>query len=134
MPQQFLSPGWFEAVRAIREEHVQSHGAAGEFKTNHTVTDVPGIGTVEFHLDLSTDTFYEPGHIDGADLSMTYDYQTARALYLDRSIRLEELRDAASHDRIEFDGDPEIIRYYWTDVVGDPAHLEMFDAIADATE
>ncbi|MFK8023942.1 MAG: hypothetical protein AB8G26_08270 [Ilumatobacter sp.] len=134
MPQQFLSPGWFEAVRAIRDEHAQAHGAAGDFTTNHTVTDVPGSGTVEFHLDLSSNTFYEPGHIAGADLSMTFDYETARAIYLDRSIRLEELRDAATNDRIEFDGDSEIIRYYWTDVVGDPGHLRMFDAIADVTE
>ncbi|MGI9642675.1 MAG: hypothetical protein ACR2N9_07815 [Acidimicrobiia bacterium] len=134
MPVKFLSPAWFDTVRAIRVQHAEVHGAVATYRTNHTVTNVPDQGTVEFHVDLGDDIFYEPGHVDGADLSVTYDYATARAIYLDRSIRLEELRDAAGDDRVTFVGDPVIIRDYWTDVVGHPGHLGMFDDIAEATE
>lgn len=134
MPAKFLSPAWFDAVRSIRARHADVHGAAGSYRTNHTVTNVPEYGTVEFHLDLGDDVFYEPGHVEDADLSVTYDYDTARAIYLDRSIRLEELRDADIDGRVTFVGDPVVMRDYWTEVVGHAGHLGMFDEIAAATE
>ena len=48
-------------------------------------TDVPfGDGTINAHLDTSGgETVMETGHIDGADLTVTLDYATAKAILVD---------------------------------------------------
>lgn len=82
----FLSDAWIAAAREIREEFT-SQVPAGEnaVKLNQVITDVPfGEGTLNAHLDTSGGELeMETGHLDDADVSITLDYETAKAVFLD---------------------------------------------------
>ena len=82
----FLSDEWIAAARVIREEF-RDQVPAGEHavKLNQVITDVPfGDGTLDAHLDTSGGELeMETGHLDDADVSITLDYDTARAVFLD---------------------------------------------------
>ncbi|MGI8686193.1 MAG: SCP2 sterol-binding domain-containing protein [Acidimicrobiales bacterium] len=82
----FLSDGWIAAAREIREEF-KDQVPAGEHavKLNQVITDVPfGDGTLNAHLDTSGGELeMETGHLDEADVAITLDYETARAVFLD---------------------------------------------------
>ncbi len=82
----FLSDEWIAAARAIREEF-KNQVPAGEHsvKLNQVITDVPfGEGTLNAHLDTSGGELeMETGHLDDADVAITLDYETAKAVFLD---------------------------------------------------
>ncbi len=82
----FLSDEWIAAARAIREEF-KDQVPAGEpsVKLNQVITDVPfGEGTLHAHLDTSGGELeMETGHLDDADVAITLDYETAKAVFLD---------------------------------------------------
>ena len=82
----FLSDQWIAEARKIREEY-KGHGAASAhvIKMNQVITDVPfGDGTVDAHMDTSSGEFeLDTGHVDGADLKVTLDYATAKAILVD---------------------------------------------------
>ena len=82
----FLSDEWIEAAREIREEF-KDQVPAGEhaLKLNQVITDVPfGEGTVQAHLDTSGGQLeLDLGHLEDAEVSITLDYDTARAVFLD---------------------------------------------------
>ena len=82
----FLSDEWMDAAKTIREEYAGKTAApAHAVKMNQIVTEVPfGDGTIEAHLDTSGGEMeMEIGHIDGADLTVTLDYATAKAILVD---------------------------------------------------
>ena len=82
----FLSDEWMDAAKAIREEYKgQAQAPAHSVKMNQIVTDVPfGDGTIEAHMDTSSGEMeMDTGHIDGADLTVTLDYATAKAILVD---------------------------------------------------
>ena len=86
MAYKFLSDEWLEAAKKIREEH----GGAGAppahaVKMNQIITDVPfGEGTINAHMDTTGGQLeMDTGHIDGADLTVTLDYETAKAILVD---------------------------------------------------
>jgi hypothetical protein len=83
---QFLSPEWMEAARAIREEFdgrvpTPEHSV----RMNQVITDVPfGTGVIHAHLDTTSGDFeLEEGHLDQPDVTVTTDYATARALFVE---------------------------------------------------
>jgi putative sterol carrier protein len=82
----FLSDKWIAAAREIREEF-KGQVPAGEnaVKLNQVITDVPfGDGTLNAHLDTSGGELeMETGHLDEADVAITLDYETAKAVFLD---------------------------------------------------
>ena len=82
----FLSDEWLAAARRIREE-LKGEVPAGEstVKLNQVITDVPfGEGTINAHLDTSGGELdLETGHLDDADVSITLDYETAKAVFVD---------------------------------------------------
>ena len=82
----FLSDEWMDAAKAIREEYAGKAAApAHAVKMNQIITDVPfGDGTIDAHLDTSGGEMeMDIGHIDGADLTVTLDYATAKAILVD---------------------------------------------------
>ena len=82
----FLSDDWLAGVKAIREEYAGKTAApAHSVKMNQIVTDVPfGDGTINAHLDTSGgEAVMETGHLDDADLTVTLDYATAKAILVD---------------------------------------------------
>jgi hypothetical protein len=86
MPYPFLSDEWVDAARALRKEYAgKAQPIPHSVKMNLVVTAVPfGDGTIEAHLDTSSgEPELETGHLDPADLKVTVDYDTAKAILVD---------------------------------------------------
>ncbi len=87
MSHRFLSDEWMDAARAIRTKY---EGRATEvtqvIRINQVITDVPfGEGTVHSYLDTSSGrVVMELGELDDADATVTTDYLTAKALFVDQ--------------------------------------------------
>jgi hypothetical protein len=82
----FLSDEWVAEARAIRAEYEGTTGdIAHAVRMNLVVTAVPfGDGTIDAHLDTSAGSVeLDMGHIDPADLKVTVDYQTAKAILVE---------------------------------------------------
>jgi putative sterol carrier protein len=87
MSHPFLSDEWMDAARAIREKYAdQTTKVSQSLRINQVVTGVPfGEGTVESYLDTSSgDVVMELGSLDGADVTVTTDYETAKAIFVEQ--------------------------------------------------
>ena len=85
MSHEFLSPAWMEAARGIREKYAaQATKVTTSIRMNQVITDVPfGDGTVKSYLDTSSgDVVMELGELDTPDLTLTTDWETARAIFV----------------------------------------------------
>lgn len=83
----FLSDEWIEAARQIRARYTdQLPAVTASLRINQVITDVPfGEGTVQAFVDTSEGSLaFELGQLDDPDAVMMTDYQTARALFVDR--------------------------------------------------
>jgi SCP-2 sterol transfer family len=83
---EFLSDDWLAEARAIRAEF-EGKGAAIDhsIRMNLVVNEVPfGDGSVNAHVDTSSGSLIlEIGHIDPVDLTVTIDYDIAKALLVE---------------------------------------------------
>ena len=82
----FLSDEWMSEARKIREEYRgKAAPVAHVVKMNQIITDVPfGEGTMNAHMDSSSGELeFEQGHIDNPDVTVTLDYETAKAIFVD---------------------------------------------------
>jgi hypothetical protein len=87
MTHPFLSDEWMAEAKAIRERHAgKTDKVNGSFRINQVVTGVPfGDGTVESYLDTSSGSVVmELGRLDDADATVTTDYETAKAIFVDQ--------------------------------------------------
>ena len=87
MPHAFLSEEWMNEARAIRERYADQIAKVTQpVKINQVVTDVPfGEGTVKSYLDTSSgEVVMELGELDDADATVTTDYVTAKAIFVDQ--------------------------------------------------
>ena len=84
----FLSEEWIGEVRRLGDE-ARAEGAgtniAHQMKMNQVITEVPfGSGTIEAHMDTSSGEMQmEMGHLADPDLTVTLDYGTAKAIFVD---------------------------------------------------
>jgi hypothetical protein len=82
----FLSDEWLDQVRAIRAEF-DGQGASIDhsIRMNLVIGAVPfGEGTVLAHVDTSTgELVLETGHIDAVDLTVSLDYDVAKAILVE---------------------------------------------------
>jgi putative sterol carrier protein len=86
MPYPFLSDEWIDEARRIRAEYRgQAEPTAFPVRMNLVVTELPfGDGTLDAHLDTSAGELeIDKGHLDEADLKVTVDYDTAKAILVD---------------------------------------------------
>lgn len=90
MPQ-FLSAEWMDEAKKIREEFEgQSPPAAHQVRMNMVITETPdGVGTdgtVNAHMDSSDGQMkMDVGHLDDPELTVTVDYETAKAIFVDQN-------------------------------------------------
>jgi len=90
MSHPFLSSSWMEAAKAIREKYAdQATKVTTSIRMNQVITDVPeGVGTdsmIKLYMDTSSgDVVMELGELEGADLTLTTDYDTARKLFVEQ--------------------------------------------------
>ena len=84
----FLSDEWMTEAKKIREEYRgKSTVAAPAMKMNQIITEVPfGDGTINAHMDSSSGEMeMDTGHIDDAEVTITIDYATAKAIFVDNN-------------------------------------------------
>jgi putative sterol carrier protein len=82
----FLSDEWVSEARKIHEEHDPHQAAvAHQVKMNLVITEVPfGEGAIDAHVDSTGGSLkLELGHVEPADLKVSLDYLTAKALLID---------------------------------------------------
>ena len=85
----FLSDEWVAAARQIREEFdTLEEGVPDNVRMNQVITEVPfGTGTINSHIDTSSGSLeMDLGHLDEADVTVTLDYDTAKAVFVDGTV------------------------------------------------
>ena len=85
----FLSDEWMEAAKKLREEYGGGGGAGGHaVKMNQIITDVPfGDSTVNAHMDTTSGSVQmDTGHLENPDVTVTIDYETAKAIFVEESL------------------------------------------------
>jgi putative sterol carrier protein len=90
----FLSDEWIAEARTIRAEMAAAQPDAGAappaaaVRMNQVITDVPfGDGKLDAHLDTSSGTLeMEIGHLEHPDVTVTLDYATAKAIFVDGTL------------------------------------------------
>ena len=101
----FLSPDWMNAARTLRETLPRPDTAPPvAVRMNLVVTDTPFDADVQGHVDTTDgEVIIEDGHLDGPDLTVTVDYETARAIFIyqDAAAAMQ----AFMGGRIKVDGD-----------------------------
>jgi hypothetical protein len=77
-----------EEAKKIRDEYKgKTQPVAHKVKMNQIITDVPfGSGTLDAHMDTSSGELeMETGHVEGADVKVTLDYNTAKAIFVEQN-------------------------------------------------
>lgn len=131
---QFLTEEWIEAAKKIRDEQVASNTTpVPEMRMNMVVTDVPfGDGTVNAHGDTSGGNMeMDLGHMENAELTVTLDYETAKALLVEQDPQAG--MQAFMAGKIKVDGD--IMKLMaMQNQMADPKAVEVAAAIQGITE
>lgn len=83
----FLSEEWIEAARAVRRQYEgRAPAVPHAVRMNLVVTELPfdGTETLDAHLDTTTGKIdIDQGHLVEADLTVTVDYATAKAILVE---------------------------------------------------
>jgi hypothetical protein len=130
----FLSPEWTEAARELRAEYADTVPPAPvTMRMNLVVNDVPfGDGPLDAHLDTTNGDFVlEHGHLEGADLKITIDYATAKAILIEGNPQAGMQAFMAGRIRVEGDMSKLLA------LQGAPAdrvHVEIAQRMRDITE
>lgn len=134
----FLSDEWVEEARRIRAEYAGRVPVPPvAIRMNQVVKGVPfGAGILEAHLDTSSGELdLEAGHLESPDLTITVDYETARAILVDGDA--QAVMGAFMAGRIKVDGDiTKLLALQSSGVIGavDPASVELARRIHAITE
>jgi len=86
VPHKFLSDEWMDEAKKIREEFAgKGTPPAHAVRMNQIITDVPfGDGTINAYMDTSGGQLdMELGHLENPDLTVTIDYETAKAIFVE---------------------------------------------------
>ncbi len=85
MPFQFLTEEWVAEARRIRAEYPNLRAPAEHsLRMNLVVTEVPGGDSLDAHIDTSAgEPDIERGHLADPDVTVTLDYETAKALLVE---------------------------------------------------
>jgi putative sterol carrier protein len=82
----FLSEEWMAEAKKIRDEYAgKSAPMTQTMKMNQIITEVPfGDGTINAHMDsTSGEMEMDLGHLDNPEVTITIDYATAKAIFVD---------------------------------------------------
>lgn len=101
----FLSEEWIIEARKIRAEHGSGPEIPAAVRMNQVITEVPfAEDDVTAHLDTSSGYLaMELGHLDDADVTVTLEYETAKAIFVDGTP--QAAMQAFMAGRIRVDGD-----------------------------
>lgn len=106
MPHPFLSDEWIAQAHAIRAEFEDKGPSIDHpVRMNLVVTEIPfGSGTLDAHMDTTAGELeIDKGHVDDADVKVTLDYATAKAILIDRNPQAGMQSFMAGKIRVEGD-------------------------------
>lgn len=121
----FLSDEWTEQARKLRLEFGgRTSAPTTSVRMNLVVTEVPfDEGTRQAHLDTSTgELVLEIGHLEDPDVTLTLDYETAKALIVEQN--QQAAMQAFMAGKIRVEGDLSKLLAMQAGPV-DPAHAEI---------
>jgi len=83
----FLSDEWMLEAKKIREESGGGVAVPHKIKMNLNITEVPfGDNPFEAHMDTSSGEMeMDTGHVADPELTVTVDYDTAKAIFVDNN-------------------------------------------------
>lgn len=131
----FLSPEWIDEARRIHEEYRgRTAPVPAEIRVNMIVTDVPfGSGSLDAHVDTAPGELeIDTGHLDTADMTLTLDYDTARAILVEQNPQAG--MQAFMGGRIKVQGDMTKLMILQGQLgAADPVALEVAGKVRDIT-
>lgn len=129
----FLSDGWIDAARELRNEFAdQIPDPPVAVKLNVIVTEIPHReGNLDGHIDSSNgELIIEQGHIDEPELTITVDYDTAKAAFVTRD--QQAVMQAFLGGKIFVEGDASRLLMLQAGEPNDLA-MEMYQRLSDMT-
>jgi putative sterol carrier protein len=130
----FLSDEWMEEAKKIREEYRGKTAApAHSVRMNQIITSVPfGEGTINAYMDTSGGEMdMELGHLENPDVTVTVDYDTAKAIFVDANAQAG--MQAFMAGKIKVQGDmTKLMAMQQTSP--DPAAIELQNKIKEITD
>ena len=130
----FLSEEWIAEAKAIRERHAGETAApAHQMRMNQIITEVPfGDGPIHSHMDTTEgEVKMDLGHLDSPDLTVTLDYETAKAILVDGNPQAG--MQAFMAGKVKVEGDMTKLMAMQSGAV-DPAALKAAEEIQAITE
>ena len=129
----FLSDEWIDEARKLQAEHGGRTTEDGlSVRMNLVVTDVPfGDGVRNAHLDTTSgEVVVELEHVDEPDVTVTLDYETAKAILVEHDQQAG--MQAFMAGRIRIDGDMAKLLALQAPP-GDTRHIEIAERIRSIT-
>ena len=136
MPYPFLSDEWFDEARKIRAEYDgKVPPIAHSVRMNLVVTAVPfGDADVNAHVDTSSgDLVLDTGHLESPDLTVTAEYDTAKAILIEGNPQAGMQAFMAGKVRVEGDM-AKLMALQAQPAASDPNAAEMATRLRDITE
>lgn len=131
----FLTDEWFVAARKIRDELAPSVAApTQEVRMNLVITDAPFSDGAEIktHVDTSEGQMkMDTGHLDNADVTITVDYDTAKAIFVDQDTAVG--MQAFMAGKVKVQGDMTKLMSLQQPGTPDPAAVEIGERIKTIT-
>jgi putative sterol carrier protein len=129
---QFLSDEWVAEARRIRHELGAGGSVPHQVRMNLVISEVPfGDGLVDAHLDTSDGQVeIDLGHLDPADLTVTVDYATAKAILIEGNPQAG--MQAFMAGKIKVDGDLTKLMALQT-ATPDPTAATLAERLRDIT-
>jgi putative sterol carrier protein len=132
----FLTNEWIEAARALREGADVPAAVPHTVKMNLIIVETPEHddfpeGAFNGHMDTSDGEMkMDKGHLEGADLTVTVDYDTARAIFVEQNPQAG--MQAFMSGKIKVEGDITKLMAMQS-VSPDPAAVELAGKLKDIT-
>lgn len=129
----FLSAEWVDAAKKLREDFDgETPAPAHTIKMNLVITEVPFQDTdVEAHMDTTGgDLQMDLGHIEAPELTVTVDWGTAKAIFVDQNPQAG--MQAFMAGKVKVQGDMTKLMAMQT-AAPDPSAQKMADALKDIT-
>ena len=134
MPYKFLSDEWMDEAKKVREEFAgKGTPPAHAVRMNQIITDVPfGEGTLEAHMDSSSGEMeFDRGHVENPDVTVTLDYETAKAIFVEGNPQAGMQAFMAGKVKVQGDMTKLMVLQQGTP---DPTALEVAAKIKEITE
>ena len=130
---EFLSPEWVEAAKGLREGAEAGAGAPPHtIKMNLVITDAPFTEeAINAYMDTSDGEMnMDLGHLDAPELTVTVDWATAKAIFVDQNPQAG--MQAFMAGKVKVQGDMTKLMAMQS-AAPDPDAQKMADALKDIT-